>query len=147
MPEDPPRGGDALKLAIHVARERSGITSDTQLAGQAGVSYDTLMNWFGERTTPRPAELKKVADAIGVRLVDLMDAWEGREPMAPGLESAVHALIAQIGELVDELRRDRIVREESAVAMMRAFGALALPGPGPRETPREAGPGAPAGNR
>lgn len=123
-------GGEALKRAIHVAREQAGITSDMQLAKVAGVSYDTFMNWFGDRTTPRPAELKKVADVIGVRLVDLMDAWEGRDPQPPSLEAALRELIA-------ELRLDRIAREESTAAMLRAFGALALSGPSPRGTPAE----------
>lgn len=131
-----PGGGAALKQAIHVARARADITSDSRLAIEAGVSYDTLMNWFGDRTTPRPAELKKVADTLGVRLVDLMDAWEGRDPQTPGLEEAIR-------ELIDELRLDRIAREESTAAMLRAFGALALSGPSPRATPGETGPGAP----
>jgi transcriptional regulator with XRE-family HTH domain len=71
------------------------------MAHRAQVSYDTLMNWYAGRTTPRPNELKKVADAIGVRLVDLMDAYEGREPEPPTLVDAIWAL-------VDELRAARL---------------------------------------
>jgi len=48
-------GGAALKQAIHIARERAELTSDIQVAIKAGISYDTLMNWFGNKTTPRPA--------------------------------------------------------------------------------------------
>jgi hypothetical protein len=58
-------GGQALKQAIHVARARTDLTSDMGLARRAGVSYDTFMNWFGDKTVPRPHEVKKVADVLG----------------------------------------------------------------------------------
>lgn len=98
------QGGQALKRAIHVARERQGIPSDMQLARAAGVSYDTLMNWYGDRTVPRPNELKKVADAAGTTLIALMDAYEGRDPEPPSLVEAIYALVA-------ELRAERADRE------------------------------------
>jgi hypothetical protein len=49
----PLSGGLALKQAIHVARARTELTSDRQLATRAGVSYDTFMNWFGDKTRRR----------------------------------------------------------------------------------------------
>lgn len=94
------KGGQALKRAIHVARERAGIPSDMQLARRSGVSYDTLMNWYAERTVPRPSELKKVAEQAGTSLVALMDAYEGRDPEPP-------TLVEALGELVAELRASR----------------------------------------
>ena len=140
------RGAD-LKAAIHVARERAGITSDMQLARQASVSYDTLMNWYAERTTPRPAELKKVGDAIGVRLVELMDVWEGRDPQPPVLEERLSEVIDALHVLVRELRLSRHQQEESTEAILRALGAVARTGPGPRETPGGSGGGARADSR
>jgi len=98
------RHPDDLKRAIHVARERAGIPSDVQLAITAGVSYDTLMNWYGGRTQPRPNELKKVADAAGTTLINLMDAYEGRDPEPPTLVDAIL-------QLVEEMRADRKDRE------------------------------------
>lgn len=82
-------GGEALKREIHVARNRAGITSDMRLAIASGVHYDTLMNWFSERTVPRPAELKKVAEAMGASYSRLMDAYEGREPEPTSIEEAL----------------------------------------------------------
>lgn len=129
-------GGAALKQAIHVAREQAGITSDTQLAVQADVSYDTLMNWFGNRTTPRPAELKKVADVLGARLVDLMDAYEGRDPQPPSLEAAILSLVDEMRVALYEARLARAQQEESTAAILRALGAVAPRARAHRETPR-----------
>jgi transcriptional regulator with XRE-family HTH domain len=149
MTEDPqrPRGGEALKVAIHVARERAGITSDMELARRAGVSYDTLMNWFGDRTMPRPTEMKRVGDAIGVRLVELMDVWEGRDPEPPGLLEAVGVLTDEIRLLLVELRMGRAHQEESTSAILRALAAAARGGLAPRETPERTERGAGAGSR
>ncbi len=150
MTEEPqtPRGGEALKTAIHVARERAGITSDTQLARQAGVSYDTLMNWFGGRTLPRPTELKRVADAVGVRLVELMDAYEGRDPQPPSLEERMGELIDELRVFVHEARLQRAANEESTAAILRALGALGRAGAqGPRETQGRVEPGPAADTR
>jgi transcriptional regulator with XRE-family HTH domain len=126
--EERQRPGAALKAAIHVARERAGITSDRQLALKAGVSYDTLMNWYAERTTPRPAELKKVGDTVGVRLVELMDVWEGRDPQPPTLEERMGEMLDELRALSSELRLSRHQQEESTTELMRALGALARGG-------------------
>jgi transcriptional regulator with XRE-family HTH domain len=137
-------GGGALKQAIHVAREQAEIPSDRQLAFKAGVSYDTLMNWFSERTVPRPAELKKVADVVGVRMVELMDVYEGRDPRTPGLEERLAELVDELRVFVHESRLSRAHQEESTAAILRALGALARPGPSPQETPPRTGPAAAA---
>jgi transcriptional regulator with XRE-family HTH domain len=71
---EPLTGGPALRQAIHVARARTSIDSDTQLALAAGVHYDTLMNWYSGRTTPRPHAIRKVAAILGVPYGDLLAA-------------------------------------------------------------------------
>ncbi|HET7029966.1 MAG TPA: helix-turn-helix transcriptional regulator [Candidatus Limnocylindrales bacterium] len=142
-----PAGGQALKTAIHIARERVEIPSDRQLAFRAGVSYDTLMNWFAERTIPRPAELGKVAKVLDVRLVELMDVYEGRDPQPPGLEQRLGELIDELRIAVMEMRMGRVQQEEQTAALLRALGLSVRSVPGPRETPSGNEPGARAGNR
>ena len=124
-------GGAALKQAIHIARERAELTSDIQVAIKAGISYDTLMNWFGNKTTPRPAELRKVAEALDIRYGVLMDAYEGRETEPPPLQVAIRELIA-------ELRLDRAQQHEATIALLQALATLVPAGP--------ARTGMPAGN-
>jgi hypothetical protein len=106
----PKAGGAALKQAIHVARARAGITSDMQLSLRAHVSYDTLMNWYGERTVPRPNELQKVARTLDVSLTDLMGAYEGRDPEPAPLTDAIADLVTVVQELLVEIRKDRVRR-------------------------------------
>lgn len=121
-------GGQALKIAIHVARARADITSDMALATRAGVHYDTLMNWYSERTTPRPAELAKVAKCLDVSLNELLSAYEGRPLEPPPLQDAIR-------ELVEELRLSRAQQHESTMAILQAIGAVARPTRAREETP------------
>lgn len=116
------KGGAALKQAIHIARARTDITSDMELARRSQVSYDTFMNWFGDKTTPRPHEVKKVADVLGVSYGDLIAAWEGEDPEPKPLADAIRDLIV-------ELRLDRLERRESIDALVRALTARADPVP------------------
>src|SRR5678815_5167718 len=106
------QGGKALKQAIHVARARTDMTSDMELARRAHVYYDTLMNWYGDKTVPRPHEVKKVADVLGVSYSDLIAAWEGREAEPPALVDAIAELVVEIRELVRAI--DRRERSRSA---------------------------------
>lgn len=138
----PKGGGRSLKSVIHVQRARAGITSDVQLAGQAHVHYDTLMNWYSDRTVPRPAEVKKIASALrrgqlaqgipedkAVTFGDLMAAYEGLDVEPPSLTEAVLTL-------VDELRRDRVERHEWERGLLE--GLRTLTGPPPEEEPLDA---------
>jgi hypothetical protein len=116
-----PRGGQALKQAIHVARARASITSDMQLALRAGVHYDTFMNWYSDRTTPRAHELSKVARVLDVPLADLLAAWEGRDVEPPALHESIR-------ELVAELRASRASQDATTAALMHALAELARKG-------------------
>lgn len=111
-------GGSALKRAIRVARARSEYTSDMALAIAAGVHYDTLMNWYADRTTPRPAEVRKVARVLGIPYGDLMAAYEGREPEPVPLQDAIR-------ELVDELRQSRHADDQRITRLVDAISELA----------------------
>lgn len=140
-------GGTALKRAIRVARARTDITSDMELSRQAGVHYDTLMNWYGNRTTPRPFEVKKVAAVLGIPYGDLMAAWEGYDPEPPPLQDAVRELVGEMRALVAESRLARAQQDEATMALLRALGALARSDPAPPETRGDSGSAAANGSR
>lgn len=120
----PQSGGQALKRAIHVARAKADITSDIQLALQAQVSYDTLMNWYSDRTVPRGAELKKVAKALGMRYAELEAAYDGVDPEPPPLQDAIKELVVALRPLVEQATdgieaRLRAVETELALRAQR----------------------------
>ena len=122
---EPIIGGQALKAAIHVARARAGIPSDVQLTRVSGVSYDTLMNWYAERTVPRPHELKKVATALGTSYAELMEVYEGRGAQPVPLDQAIR-------ELAAEIRVTRQAQDSHVAALVGAVEALLR-----RETPED----------
>lgn len=125
-------GGQALKQAIHVARAKTDMTSDMALSIRAHISYDTLMNWFGDKTVPRPFEVSKVAKALNVPMADLLAAWEGRPIEPPPLHDAIR-------ELIEELRLSRAQQDESTRALLQAVGALVREAPARTGTPGDSG--------
>jgi transcriptional regulator with XRE-family HTH domain len=132
--------GQALRQAIHEARARAGIDTDTELALRSRVSYDTLMNWYSGATTPRPAIVRKLAATLDVPYGDLLAAYDGTEPEPVPLHEAVQSLILEIrAAMIDERRaRAELMR---TIAMMLA-AAIVPPEPVIRGEPvRE-----PAGN-
>jgi len=88
-----------------------------------------------------------VGDTIGVRLVELMDVWEGRDPEPPGLEERLGEMVDELRTLASELRLSRHQQEEATTELMRALGALARGGLIRRGTPSENGEPDPAGSR
>lgn len=126
----PDPAGQRLKMAIRSRREAVGITSDLQLSKVATVSYDTFMNWFSGKTTPRPFEVRKVADVLGVPYGDLLAAYEGREPDAVPLEQAVADLIVEIRASIVDERRARADMMRTITAAL----AASLTGPAPVPT-------------
>src|SRR5678815_3241758 len=140
----PLSGGAALKLAIHVAREQAGIATDMDLARRAGVSYDTLMNWYADRTVPRPERLKALADVLpSLSYGDLIGAYEGKPPAPVPLQDAIKELAGDIRALVGRLDLLLVQQATAAEEMMRALGVIG--GRGPRGTPAADEPGARAG--
>lgn len=130
--------GARLKRAVHIARARAGLTSDVQVATKANVSYDTLMNWYGGRTVPRPFELKKVADALQTSYADLWSRYEGVDPEPLPLQDAIRELIPVLSDLVAELRLTRAEQVVATETMLEALGAL---GSHPGREGRRAGNG------
>jgi transcriptional regulator with XRE-family HTH domain len=120
--------GARLKQAIHVARAKAGITSDMQLALRAGVSYDTLMNWYGGKTVPRGNELNKVAGAANTTVWILQAAYDGRAPDPPPLQDAIGDLVNLAGRLLSEVEAQRqewaMEREERAAELAGARESL-----------------------
>jgi transcriptional regulator with XRE-family HTH domain len=132
--------GQRLKKAIHVARAQANILYDTELAVRAGVSYDTLMNWYGGKTVPRGAELRRVGQVLGVTYSDLMAAYEGLYVETPELTTALRELTEKLSELVDQLRRgeEDEARLRAAEAELRQLRARAgAPGSDARSAPHE----------
>lgn len=130
---------EALKRALRAARSQAGIESDQELALKAGVHLQTIQNWMYGKTTPRPSELHKVAQALGQRMDMFMAAYEGRPVEPPPLQDAIK-------ELVVELRLSRTQQHEATMALLRAVGALSGSVQGPRETPAGSQPEAAVGN-
>lgn len=111
-------GGKALRQAIHVARAQAGFTTDRQVADASGVSYDTLMNWYGDKTTPRPTEVKRVAVALGARFADFMAAYEGVDPEPVPLQDAIR-------DLIEQMRAQMAQQELATMALLRTLNRLA----------------------
>jgi len=70
---------------LKVLRIEAGL-SLRALAARAGVAHDTVMDTESGRREPHPGTVKKLADALGVSVGDLVD-WE-----AEGIEGK--ALVA-----------------------------------------------------
>lgn len=103
-----------LKRTLRAARNQAGIKSDQELALRAGVHLQTIQNWMSGKTTPRPAEVSKVATALDVSMADLLAVYEGRDPKPPPLQDAVRDLTGAVRELVTEIREER--KSETSVA-------------------------------
>lgn len=130
-----------LKRAIRTARSNANIKSDQALALRAGVHLQTIQNWMYGKTTPRPSELAKVAQALGLSMADLMAVYEGRDPEPQPLQDAVRDLTGAVRELVSEMKHDH-ERDEAVLAELRAFVAANLPEePKPSQHPTSNHPG------
>lgn len=139
-PHDPRReAGERLKRAIHVARARKGLTSDTSLSVQSGISYDTLYNWYSGRTRPRGKELRQLADFLGMAYSELEAVYEGRDPEPLPLQDAVRDLIRSLDDLVAELRLTRaeqLVSQEMMADALREVERRGISRGSTRPTPR-----------
>jgi transcriptional regulator with XRE-family HTH domain len=72
-------------------RERAGLSQE-ELAAKAKVSRASIQNWEGNRTTPRRAESRRLAAALGVSVDALrsqeerLDAREIRDALQAAME-------------------------------------------------------------
>lgn len=134
--------GERLKRAIHVARAKKGITSDTTLSAESGIAYDTLFNWFSGRTTPRGHELRKMALYLGIPFSELQATYDGVDPEPTPLHESVSDLVEVLRDLVLELRLSRaeqiVLLEQMQEAQQLASGlSRASTGPTRRARPVE----------
>lgn len=83
MPRDPwPSRSRQIAEALRDGRARSGLTQE-QLAHAAGISRNHLQlleRGVGGVANPRLATLYALADALGVRVVDLLPYDAGQAP-------------------------------------------------------------------
>jgi transcriptional regulator with XRE-family HTH domain len=93
-----PGNHEALKRALRAARNESGYESDIALALASDVHLQTIQNWMSGKTTPRPAELSKVARAVDKPMDHFMAIYEDREPQEQPLHEAVADLTATLKE-------------------------------------------------
>lgn len=113
-----------LKRALRAARHEAGFESDMALSLAAGVHLQTIQNWMSGKTTPRPHEMSKVAQALDKPMDYFMSIYEGRAPAEQPLHEAVAELTGVLRELVAEMREDRERGEDAAAAILRAAAAL-----------------------
>lgn len=73
----------------------------------AGVHLQTIQNWMSGKTTPRPHEMSKVAQALDKPMDHFMSIYEGRAPEAQPLHEAVAELTEAIRALIGEMREER----------------------------------------
>ncbi len=90
---------------VTAAREAMGV-SVAQLARQAGVKAETVLNWEADRSEPRPNKLQMLAGVLNVPLLWLM-AGQGPGPdLRPRSGAAVApAVMAELREIRAEQLR------------------------------------------
>jgi transcriptional regulator with XRE-family HTH domain len=117
--------GAELERRIRIAMAAAHVRSIRALARDAHILPATLYAWFAGRNPPKAETLRKVADALDVRIGELWD-YEATN-MPPPLVSP---------EALDEIRA--AVAEGVALGVARALAQLAGPQPPrPRRPPRQ----------
>lgn len=115
--------GERFRQAIQSRARALGYRSDAALAEAAGVSSNTLRNWWHGKGVEL-GSLLAVADVLDEGICDLLCAWQGRPLTRPE---------SPLGDLAAELRawrtedRDRLAQLEAMVAGL-AEEALAARG-------------------
>lgn len=69
-----------LGARLQAAREKKGI-GQSELARRIGVVATTAWRWEHDRCTPRPADLDRLAEELGVS-AEWLRAGDGRDPLA-----------------------------------------------------------------
>lgn len=105
--------GRQLRRRIDRAMAAADIRSLSELARQSGIQRDTLYAWFRGERPPKPDTLKKVADALDVRVGDLWDYEPvgGSTPsgISPETLAEIRAVVAEgvargVAQVLAELR-------------------------------------------
>lgn len=120
--------GKRFKDAVYAKAAEKSIHTDVALAREAGVSENTLRNWWQGKGLEL-GTLVAVAGTIDTTVFDLLDAWQGGPtPRPPTLAEAISALATELAEA----RRER----DDVQARLLVLESR-LPSPG---GPADAGP-------
>jgi transcriptional regulator with XRE-family HTH domain len=107
--------GERFKNAIYERAAPHGWTTDVAIAAAAGVSTNTLGNWWKGKA-PELGSLVGLADALDESLWGMLNLWQGREPEGHG-----RSIAQAVSDLLVALDADRVERS----ALTRAIAALA----------------------
>ena len=124
--------GERFRRAVQAKATAAGMASDEALARAAGISANTLRNWWHGKGLEL-GTLVAVADVLDESVFDLLSLWQGRTATQPsmtiaeavaGLVAELHAWrtadcvrIAQLEATVKELVRAGPLAPESAGAI------------------------------
>ena len=69
--------GAALRVFLTARLPVKGARTVTALARKAGIRANTMTSWWSKGSVPDNATLQLLADALGVELAALVDAYQG----------------------------------------------------------------------
>lgn len=121
--------GERFRSAITALAAKKGLFSDVALAEAAGVSTNTLGNWWKGKGLEL-GTLVAVAGVLDQSVFDLLDVWQGRE------DRPVKASLAEVAvtSLVAALDADRVERQALTRAIRALVRSLPIPS-GAEESP------------
>ena len=97
MQERDLEAGQRLRDAVNEAYGKPRLVeNDYQLSKESGIARSTLDGYFDKGIQPSAANMRRMADALGVTAESLWLRWLGYEPPEPGL--------SRIAEEIKELR-------------------------------------------
>ena len=89
--------GSRFRSDVSALMAERAIYSDADLAARAGISANTLRNWW-QGKAPEVGSLIAVADVLDQPLSRMFDLWQGRTPPEPepSIATAIQALAAEL---------------------------------------------------
>jgi transcriptional regulator with XRE-family HTH domain len=82
LDQNAPIVGNTLGARIVAALQRAGI-GKTALAQRIDRGYQTVNNWTKNKTVPSAEDVRKIAEATGVNVEELLGIAAGQEPTFP----------------------------------------------------------------
>lgn len=84
--------GRRLRRYLKEGMASAGIETFTELGEKSGVGRDTLQAWMRGARPPSSAAGQKIARTIHSTYVEMMRAWEGKDPDGYDPERVIEAL-------------------------------------------------------